>query len=102
MEDEITVHISFSAMEMIEEIYRYKAEYNKTSAHEYVEGILEKIQRLQNYPESCAPCRNLKLQQKGYRCCLYKKHIIIYFLEKNKIKILAVIYSRRNPDGMDI
>lgn len=89
-------------MEMIEEIYTYKAEYSKTSAHKYVEGILEKIQRLKNYPEACAPCRNPKLQKKGYRCCLYKEHIIIYALEENDINILAVIHSRRNPESLDI
>jgi plasmid stabilization system protein ParE len=59
-------------MEMIEEIYTYKAEYSKTSAHKYVEGILEKIQRLKNYPEACAPCRNPKQHYENYnnRPCL--------------------------------
>lgn len=48
MEEEIKIDISFSALEMIEEIYAYKSEYNKKSADTYIDGILKLIQRLEN------------------------------------------------------
>lgn len=102
MEEEIIVNISFSAMEMIEEIHNYKSEYNKKAADKYIDGILKLIQRLTEHPESCAPCRNPKLHKQGYRCCIFKEHLLIYEIEKKMINVLAVIHSKRNPNDIEI
>ena len=88
-------------MEMIEENHSYKSAYSSTSADQYVEGILL-IQRLKDHPESCAPCRHPKLQEAGYRCCLFNQHIIVFTLEGNTVHVLAVIHSSRNPDDIDV
>lgn len=102
MEEKIKVDISFSAMEMLEEIYAYKSEYSKKSADTYIDGLLNSIQKLKIHPESCAPCKNSKLKNLGYRCCLFKDHIIIYESEEKLVRVLAIIHSKRNPDSIDI
>lgn len=101
MEEEIIVNISFSAMEMMEEIYNYKSEYSRKAADKYIDGILKLIQRLTKHPESCAPCRNTKLHNKGYRCCIFIDHLLIYEIEENMLNVLAIIHSKRNPNDIE-
>lgn len=82
---------------MLSEIYDYIYEHNQSAAGNYIDGIYASVKKLEKHPEFCAPCRNEKLKEAGYRCCRYKKHIIIYEFLPPKIKILAVIHSSRNP-----
>lgn len=99
MEEKI-VEWSFSALEMLSEVYDYLAEYSEISAEKYVDELLEYSRRLEKYPESCAPCRNNALREAGLRCCKFKKHIIVYEILPSKVAILAVIHSSRNPDDL--
>ncbi len=78
MEEKIKVTWSFSALEMLAEVHEYINEKSEQSADNYVNGIFNTTLKLEKYPESCSPCRNQKLREGGYRCCLYKSHIIIY------------------------
>jgi len=66
------------------------------NAEIYIDDLLVSNEKLKKHPEFCAPCRNLKLREKGYRCCLFKQHISA--IDKKQVKILAVIHSKRNPD----
>ncbi|MEL6941273.1 MAG: type II toxin-antitoxin system RelE/ParE family toxin [Bacteroidota bacterium] len=99
MEEQV-VEWSFSALEMLSEIYDYLAEYSKDSAEKYVDELLEYTRRLEKYPESCALCRNNQLKSAGLRCCKFKKHIIVYEIFPSKVVVLAVIHSRSNPDDL--
>ena len=102
MEETIKVTWSFSALEMLAEIHEYISEKSEQAADDYIDGIYNSTKKLEHHPESCAPCKNHKLREKRYRCCLYKKHIIVYEYMHNIIEILAVIHSSRNPSDVNI
>ena len=85
---------------MLAEIHEYKSQESESSAEKYIDDLLESTEKLKKYPEYCAPCRNAILREKGFRCCLFKQHIIVYEVVKKDVKILAVIHSRRSPDNI--
>lgn len=89
---------SHSALSMLAEIHEYKSQRSDFYAEKYIDDLLESTEKLKKHPEFCSPCRNPKLHEKGYRCCLFKQHIIIYELSPKEVLILAVIHSKRNPD----
>ncbi len=94
------INWAFSALEMLAEIHEYISEKSEISADKYIDGIYKSVKKLENHPESCAPCRNQKLSDPGYRCCKYKNHLIIYEINKDNLDILAVIHSKRNPSNL--
>lgn len=100
MEEKIKITWSFSALEMLAELHEYLSEKSDQVADDYVDGVFESTKKLEQHPMSCAPCRNQKLRIKGYRCCLYKNHVIVYKISENEIDILAIIHSRRNPSDV--
>ena len=100
MEEQVNIDWSERALNMLDEIEAYISQYSEISAAKYIDGLLDKVERLEKYPESCAPCRNPTLYERGYRCCLYRNHIIAYKFIENKIRIFGIIPSRMNPDRM--
>ena len=84
-------------MEMLAELYEYLSEHSEKSAVKYVDGLVEYTERLKKHPESCAPCKNPKLKQAGFRCCKYRNHVIIYEVNENSVNILAIIHGIRDP-----
>jgi len=102
LEEKVKVIWAFSALEMLAEIHEYISEKSEQAADNYVEGIYDSTKKLEQYPESYAPCRNQKLKESGYRCCLYKNHIIVYKFANNEVEILAIIHSRRNPVDIEV
>ena len=101
MEEKTKINWAFSALEMLAEIHEYISEKSEKSADKYIDGIYDSIKKLESHPESCAPCRNSKLREKGYRCCKFKSHIIIYQFIENMVDILAVIHLKRNPTDIE-
>ena len=94
---------TFSALEMLAEIHDYISEQSgEFSADKYINGLVEYTERFEKHPESCAPCRNPKLKELGYRCCNFKKHIIIYEYIDNIVNILAIIHSKRSSENIEI
>ena len=76
---------TFSALEMLAEIHDYLSEQSSEfSADKYISELVEYTEKLEKFPESCAPCRNARLKALGYRCCNFKKHIIIYEFENGR------------------
>ncbi len=100
MEKKIKVNWAFSALEMLAELHEYLGESSEKSADKYIDGIYKSVKKLENHPESCAPCKNQKLRDNGYRCCKFKNHLIIYEFSNNVVDILAVIHSKRNPSNL--
>lgn len=87
---------------MVAEIHDYKSESSESAADKYIEELFDFVERLERYPESCAPCRNPKLNALGLRCCLFKKqHVVIYEVLEEKVEILAVIHAKRNPTDFE-
>ncbi|MCB9267306.1 MAG: type II toxin-antitoxin system RelE/ParE family toxin [Lewinellaceae bacterium] len=95
--EEKVVNWTFTAMEMLAELYEYLSEHSEKSAVKYVDGLVEYTERLKKHPESCAPCKNPKLKQAGFRCCQYRNHVIIYEVNEKSVDILAVIHGKRGP-----
>jgi plasmid stabilization system protein ParE len=88
---------------MLAEIHDYISEQSgELSADKYINGLVEYTEKLENHPESCAPCRNSKLRELGFRCCNYKKHIIIYDFIDGSVHIHAIIHSKRNPNNIEL
>lgn len=88
---------------MLAEIHDYLTdEYGEAFADKYIDELVSYSERLEDHPESCAPCRNPKLRALGYRCCIFEKHIIIYEFNENVVNILAIIHAKRNPDDIEI
>jgi len=85
---------------MLDKIEAYISKDSEIAASKYVNGLLDSVERLKKHPESCAPCRNPILYVRGYRCCLYRNHLIVYKLIENEVKINAIIPSRINPERM--
>ena len=101
MEETIKVNWSFTALEMLYEIHEYLSEYSDSTADNYVDELYEYTERLKQLPEMCASCRNPKLNEKGYRCCTFKNHIIIYERRDKEVDILGIIHASRNPDDFE-
>ncbi len=99
--DEKLINWTHTAVEMLAEVHAYIAETSELSANKYVNELYASTEKLQKYPEYCAPCRNPKLQAVGFRCCLFKKHIIIYEVTEDAVNILAVLHSKRNPTDFE-
>ncbi len=102
MEEKLKIIWSYSALEMLGKLYEYISEHSEEAADKYINGIYASVKKLEQHPESCAPCRNPKLRTAGYRCCKYKNHIIVYEFINNEVEILAVIHSKRNPSDIKI
>lgn len=84
-------------MEMLAELHEYLSERSEVSADKYVDGLVKYSDRLKKHPESCAPCRNPKLKEAGFRCCKFRNHILIYEVNEDTVDILAVIHAKRDP-----
>lgn len=103
MDEKTVVNWTFSALEMLAEIHDYITEQSgELSADKYINGLADYTDKLENHPESCAPCRNSRLKELGFRCCNYKKHIIIYDFIDGSVNIHAIIHSKRNPDNIEL
>lgn len=89
---------------MLSEIAVYLADSTSVQkANQFqIDLINEMDDKLFQFPESCPPCRLLKLRQAGCRCCTYKKqNIVIYLFEDSVVQIIGVIGAKRNPAIFD-
>ena len=103
MDEKTVVNWTFSALEMLAEIHDYILEQSgELSADKYMNELVEYTEKLEKHPESCAPCRNSRLRELGFRCCNFKKHIIIYDFIGGVVNIHAIIHSKRNPDNIEV
>ena len=88
------------ALRMLNDIAVYQSEYTGIQkANQFqIDLINEMDGMLLPFPESCPPCRFLKLRKAGCRCCTYQKqYIVIYYYVDNVVQIIGVIGVKRNP-----
>jgi len=100
MEEQVNIEWTKPALEMLDDIEAYISKDSEIAAAKYIQGLIDSVKRLKKHPESCSPCRNPILYERGYRCCLYRNHLIAYKFIENEVKIYAVIPSRINPERM--
>ena len=98
----IKIKWAFSALEMLTEVHEYISEYSESAADDYIDGIYESVEKLEEHPECCAPCKSRGWREAGYRYCKYRNHLIVYKFEYDtEVNILAIIHVNRSPDNMD-
>lgn len=86
---------------MLAGVHAYIAESSESRADKYVNDLYNTTEKLKKYPEFYPPCRNPKLQTAGFRCAIFKKHIIIYEVTEDAVNILAVMHAKRNPTDFE-
>lgn len=64
--------------------------------------LVEYIEKFEKYFEFCVFCWNSKLRELGFRCCNFKKYIIIYEYISGVVNIYVIIYVKRNFDNVEI
>ena len=80
----------------LEEIIEYYYQLNKNTAKKYYNNILNNIKKLKRFPEIGRIVPEFEdLFYDKYREIIYDIFRIIYKIEKNEIKILRIIDSRR-------
>jgi plasmid stabilization system protein ParE len=83
-------------MERVVEYGEYIAQDNPKAAAEWIEGVLEEVERLKDYPEQG---RNvLEVKRSDVREIFFKGHRIVYRFEARHIFILTVRHTRRLLD----
>ena len=88
------------AMERVAEFGEYIAQDNPKAVAEWVEGVIEEVERLRDYPEQGRIVPEVKRPQ--VREIFFKGHRIVYRLESRHIFILTVRHTRRLLDFKEL
>jgi plasmid stabilization system protein ParE len=99
MEAEKLVNWTANALSMVADIYDYLENISgEIFSSDYLDQLLAFGNELNVKSEHYSYCRNTKLQEKFYRCALFKKtYILIYNENESVVNILAIIHTKRNP-----
>jgi plasmid stabilization system protein ParE len=99
MEAEKYVNWTADALAMVADINDYLENVSGVGfASDYIDELLAFGSNLSKKSEHNSYCRNPKLQEKKYRCAIFKKtYILIYKENETDVAILAVIHQKRNP-----
>jgi plasmid stabilization system protein ParE len=99
METEKYVNWTAVALSMIADINDYLENISgEIFASDYIDDLLAFGNSLSQKSEYYSYCRNPKLQEKKYRCAIFRKtYILIYKENDTDVVILAVIHQKRNP-----
>lgn len=85
------------AISDLEEIEKYIKELcNEQAAIKVIDSILKKIEILGDFPDSGAPLSNVINIKTNYRFIICKSYIVFYLKDGTNIKIIRIIYGRRN------
>jgi len=79
--------------------YSYLAERNPNAARRFASDILEALDHILNHPEAGAPAMDL-LPRGRYRHWVCGLHRIIYRIENDRVLVLRIWDSRRNPQDL--
>ena len=92
------VYFSKAALNDLDEIWAYIAFElsNPDAAENTVNGILDAIDRLPEYPLSGTPLNVLMDIESDYRFVIYRHYLAFYHLESNAVYIDRVLYEGRD------
>ncbi len=68
---------------------------DKRTTEEYVRGLLKKIKRVADFPQSGIPLLFLK-QSTGYRYIIHKSYLAFYRIEREEIIVERVLFAKSN------
>ena len=77
-----------------EDLANYRNESKILNVEIYIEKLIDYVDELENYPRLGKKIFNKK--DKEIRKLIYKMHKILYYLENDKIFILAVLHGHRD------
>lgn len=96
---EIKVFWTETALNNLEDIFEYyKYKASVRVARKLVKGLVKSTLKLQESPEIGRKEELLSDRKFEYRFLVVGKYKIIYWIEKNFIKIATVFDCRQNPD----
>lgn len=91
--------LSKKADEDFESIYRYGfTNFGPLQADIYVDGIVERIERLAEHPELYPAVDHVR---PGYRYSVYKSHTIYYRKEADYVLIIRILRSQNVRFALD-
>ena len=88
------------ADEQLRDIVLYRAEVagNAEAALEFLDRLKQKIDRLEDFPESGSLPRYGALRARGYRVLIAEKHLVFYKVDEERriVTIYAIVDGRRD------
>lgn len=92
------VHYSEVALADLDDIWEYITLelMNPDAAVNTVNGIIDAIDKLSEYPLSGTPLNSLLDIESDYRFVIYRNYLAFYHLENNAVNIDRVLYEGRD------
>jgi plasmid stabilization system protein ParE len=92
-----TVYWSRDAEENLKEIFNYIRQHSPKNALKIVTGIINLSKSLAYSPLQFQECVELPTKNKIYRKASYPPFKIIYRIKNQRIEVLSIFHSSRNP-----
>lgn len=95
---------SNEALNDLEMIYDFLADYSQPAAQQIIENILNKTKQLESFPESGAIQESISTGKKKYRYLIEGNYKMIYRYqsEKQMVSILVIFDTRLNPEKLSV
>lgn len=93
-----SLHYSREALNDLDEIWNYIAAEpaNPDAAGNTVNGIMDEVERLAEYPLSGTPLNTLLDIESDYRFVIYRNYLAFYHLEGNAVLVDRVLHELRD------
>jgi plasmid stabilization system protein ParE len=86
------------AINRLQGIYNYYYEHaSDLVADKVVDGIIERANQLESFPDSVPIEQTIKKYKGGYRYLVYTHYKILYKFKRSRVSIVAVVDTRQNP-----
>ena len=85
-----------SAVGDLDEIILYIAESDKNAALKIKNEIIDKIEKLKEFPKLGRIIPEAKMRKKGYRMLVHESYLIFYRIIEDKIYIYRVLHGKRD------
>ena len=85
-----------SAVDDLDEIILYIAESDKNEALKVKNEIIDKIEKLKEFPKLGRIVSEVKIRKKGYRMLVYESYLIFYRIIEEKIYIYRILHGKRD------
>lgn len=80
----------------LDEIFDYILVENPKAAGEILDGIMDSLRRLENYPDSGAPLLDRSLKKFNFRMVITGPYIAFYRFIDDQILVYRILHGARN------
>ncbi|NQZ76139.1 MAG: type II toxin-antitoxin system RelE/ParE family toxin [Ekhidna sp.] len=91
---------SARSLKDLERAHGLLAEKSSQAANQMIGTVLERVEQLEQFPESGAIELSLSQRKKSHRYLVSGHHKIIYRIEKKSILIVRVFDTRQDPEKL--